>query len=74
MQREMTDDVKIADSIIPFQSVGKSPAVDKTVSNFDNANWKVRKIRRPIEQGIYDADIALRVIFLERWTWCFREW
>ena len=38
MQREMTDDVKIADSIIPFQSVGKSPAVDKTVSNFDNAN------------------------------------
>ena len=38
MQREMTYDVKIADSIIPFQIVGKSPAVDKTVSNFDNAN------------------------------------
>ena len=41
-----------------FQSVGKSPAIDKTASDFENANLKVKKIRRLIERGIHDADIA----------------
>ena len=30
---------------MPFQSVGKSPAIDKTASDFYNANLKVKKIR-----------------------------
>ena len=42
----------------PFHSVGKSPAIDKTASDFDNAKLKVKKIRRHIEWGIYDVDIA----------------
>ena len=58
MQWEISNDVKIGSSVMPFQSVGKSPAVDKTASDFDNANLKVKKIRRLIEWGIYDADIA----------------
>ena len=66
MQREISDDVKIGSSVTPFQSVGMSPAVDKTGSNFNNANLKVKKIRRLIERGVYDVDIA----FLERWTSC----
>ena len=37
--------------------MGKSPLIDKTASDFDNANLKVKKIRRLIEHGIYDADI-----------------
>ena len=41
-----------------FQSLGKSPAIDKTASDFDNADLKVKKIRRLIEWGIYNADIA----------------
>ena len=52
------DDVKIGSLVTPFQSVGKSPAIDKTVSDFGNANLKVKKVRRLIEWGIYDANIA----------------
>ena len=49
IQWEISDDVKIGSSVTPFQSVGKSPAVDKTASDFDNVNLKVKKIRRLIE-------------------------
>ena len=58
MQREISDDIKIWSSVTPFQSVRKFPALDKTASDFDNANLKVKKIRRLIEWGIYNADIA----------------
>ena len=58
MQQEISDDVKIGSSVTPFQSVRKSPAVYKTASDLDNANLKIKKIRRLIEWGIYDADIA----------------
>ena len=58
MQREISVDVKIGSSVTPLQSVGKSPAIDKTASDFDNANLKVKKIRRLLEWGVYDVDIA----------------
>ena len=58
MQREISDDVKIGSSVTPFQSVGKTPPINKTASDFDNANLKGKKIRRLIERDIYDADIA----------------
>ena len=45
MQWEISDDVKIGSPVTSFQSVGKSPGVDKTASDFDNANLKVKKIR-----------------------------
>ena len=46
MQREIGNEVKIGDSVTPFKSVGKSPAIDKTALGFNNANLKVKKIRR----------------------------
>ena len=58
MLLEISSDVKIRNSVTPFECVGKSPAVDKTGSDFYNANFNVKKIRRRIEQGIYDKDIA----------------
>ena len=58
MQREISNDVKIGSSVTLFQIVGKSPAIDKTASDFDNANLKVKKTRRLIKWGIYDVDIA----------------
>ena len=61
MQQEISDNVKIGSSVTPFQSVGKSLAVHKTALDFDNVNLKVKKIRRLIEQGIYDAGIALYI-------------
>ena len=61
MQQEISDDVERGSSVTPFQSVGQSPAVDKTASDFDNSNLKVKKIRRLIQQGIYDVDIVLYI-------------
>ena len=58
MQQKISGNVKIRSSVTPFQSVEKSPAVDKTASYFHNANLKVKKIRKLIEWGIYDADMA----------------
>ena len=43
MQREIGSKVKIGDSVTPFTSLRKSPAIDKTASDFDNANLKVKK-------------------------------
>ena len=42
MQREIGDKVIITDSNIPFKSIGKSPTIDKTASDFDKANLKVK--------------------------------
>ena len=58
MQREIGHEVHIGDLITPLKSVGKLDAFDKTASDFDNASLKVTKIRRLIEKGIYDAEIA----------------
>ena len=58
MQREIGNEVKIRDSVTPFKNAGKSPAIDKTTSDFNNANLKVKKNRTFIEHGIYDPDIA----------------
>ena len=57
MQHKITDNVKIENSAMPFQSFGEPPAVGKAASNFNNATLKVKKIRRLTEQGIYNADI-----------------
>ena len=62
MQRKTTNEIKIGDSVIPFPSVGKSSAVDKTTSDFDNANLKMRNFRRLIERRIYNADIARYIL------------
>ena len=65
------DDVKIGSSVTPFESVGKSPAVDKTASDLYNANLKVEKIRRLVEW-----DIPMRTLhatFLECWISCSME-
>ena len=58
MQQEISNNVKIGSLVAPFQSVRKSLAVKKTASDFDNTNLKIKKIRRLIEQGINDVDIA----------------
>ena len=62
MQGEISDDVEIGDSVTSFQSIGKSAAIDKTASDFDNANLKVKKIRRPIQRRIYDAYFARYIL------------
>ena len=58
MQQEIGDEVHIGESVTPFKCVGKLAAIDKIASDFDNASLKVKKVRRLIDNGIYDADIA----------------
>ena len=58
MQWEISDNVKLGSSVTHFRSVKKSSAVHKTVSDFDNANLKAKKIRRLLEWCIYHANIA----------------
>lgn len=58
MEREISDDIEIANSFMLFQSIRKSPAVDKTASVFDRLNLNVKKKKKLIEHGIYDANIA----------------
>ena len=58
MQPKISNDVHIGQSVTPFKSLGKSPATDKTASDFDNANLKLKMIRKLIEHRVYDADIA----------------
>ena len=47
-----------------FQSIRKSPAVDKTASVFDklNLNNNNNNKKRLIEHGIYDANIAWYIL------------
>ena len=42
MKREIGDKVIITDSDTPFKSIGKYPTIDKTASDFDKANLKVK--------------------------------
>ena len=58
MQQEIGDEVHIGESVTPFKCVGTLAAIDKIASDFDNASLKVKKVRRLIDNGIYDSDIA----------------
>ena len=48
----------LGQTVPPFDSIGKSSAIDRTASDFDNANEKVKKIKKLIYSGEYDADIT----------------
>lgn len=56
--KDIGDDVHIGHTVTLFKSIGKSGAVDKTASHFDNANLKVKIIKGLIQRRNYDADIA----------------
>ena len=45
MQKDIGDNAHIGQSVMWFQSFGKSAAVDKTASDFDNANLKIKKLQ-----------------------------
>ena len=45
MQREINDTIHLGQTMSPFGSIGKSSAVDRTASDFNNATDKVKKIK-----------------------------
>ena len=58
MQREISDKVFLRNTLSPFEDAGRSSAIDRTASNYNDAKEKVQKIRELIKTGWYDEDIA----------------
>ena len=58
MRREIGTQVDIGKNVSVFESIGHVPSIDKTASDFDKANTKVKKLKRFIDTGEYDANIA----------------
>ena len=58
MERKIDENVHLGQTASPFDRIGKSSAIDRTPSDFDNANEKVKKIKRLIYSGKYYGDIA----------------
>ena len=42
MQREINNEIHLGQTVAPFESIGKSSAIDKTASDFDSVNQKVK--------------------------------
>lgn len=47
----------IGQLVTPFQSVGKSVAIDKTASDFDNANLKKKKL-----EGLPNTEFPMQIL------------
>ena len=56
MQRKIYDDIHLAKTVTPVDSIGESKAIDRTASAFDNVNKKVQKTKRMIKAGECDED------------------
>ena len=62
MQRATSNGIYLGKTVSPFESIGKSRAIDRTAYDFNNANKKVQKIKRLINKGEYDKDIARYIV------------
>ena len=58
MQRRIDNKVLLEKIVSPFDSISGSSSTDRTASNFTNATEKVHKIKRLINTGEHDADLA----------------
>ena len=58
MQREISDKNTLGDTLNPINDARRSTAIDRTISNYDDAKEKVKKNRDLINMGKYDADLA----------------
>ena len=58
MQRKIDNEVQFGKTVSLFDTTGQSSYVDRTASNFINTSEKVQKLKRLINTGEYNADIA----------------
>ena len=64
-QRKIGTEINLGKTVISFDSIGSSSAIDRTASNFLNARKKVQKIKKLIKTGEYNADLI--------YTWNARD-
>ena len=58
MQREISDKIFLGNTVSPCEDAGRSSAIERTASNYNDAKEKVRKITELINTERYDEDIA----------------
>ena len=58
MQRKKGTENELGKTISPYESIGASFSIDRTVSSYLDAGEKVQKIKKLILTGTYEADIA----------------
>ena len=58
MQRDISNKNILGERLNPINDIRRSTAIDKTNSNYDDAQEKVQKIRDFIKMGKCDADLA----------------
>ena len=58
MQRDISDKNTLGDTLNPINDIRRSTAIDKTLSNYNDAKEKVQKIRDLINMGKYDVDLV----------------
>ena len=58
MQREISDKVFLGNNVSPFEDAGRSSAIDRTASDYNDAKEKVQKIRELIKTGRNDEAIS----------------
>ena len=59
MQREISNKVFLRNTVSPYDDAGRSSAIDRTASNYNDAKEKVKKkIRQLISTGRFDEDLA----------------
>ena len=44
MQREISDKVSLGQTVSPYDNAGRSSAIDRTASNYNDAKEKVKKL------------------------------
>ena len=71
MQREIGDEVHIGESVTLFKSVGKSAAINKTASDFDNTSVKLIRLENLLRKK-YNM-LTLLVTYPKLLIWFFRE-
>ena len=58
MQCEIGTQGNIGKNVSAFESIGHVPSIDKTASDFDKADTKVKKLKQLVATGEYDAHVA----------------
>ena len=48
----------LAQTVSTFDRVGGVSSIDRTASDFDMAREKVKKLKKLVERGEYNADVA----------------
>ena len=62
IQQRINDSIHLGKAISPFENIGDSKAIDRTASDFLNADQKVEKIKRLVNKGEYNKDVARYIL------------